>query len=50
MKPPSSVVNTWSASGDAIPDALDRVRRLAGEPWVVLPSQSALDELLAGVL
>lgn len=37
-------------TGDAIPDAFDRVRRLAGEPRVVLPSQSALDELLAGVL
>lgn len=37
-------------TGDAIADAFDRVRRLAGEPRVVLPSQSALDELLAAVL
>ena len=37
-------------TGGAIGDAFNRVRRLAGEPRVVLPSQSALDELLAGVL
>ncbi len=37
-------------TGRAIGDAFDRVRRLAGEPRVVLPSQSALDELLGGVL
>jgi flavorubredoxin len=34
-------------TGPSITDAFDRVRRLAGEPRVVLPSQSALDELLA---
>lgn len=35
-------------TGSAIHDAFDRVRSLAGQPRVVLPGQSALDELLAG--
>jgi flavorubredoxin len=37
-------------TGGAITDAFNRIRRMAGEPRVVLPGQSALDELLAGVL
>lgn len=34
-------------TGAAIPDAFDRVRRLAGQPRVLPDSQSALDQLLA---
>jgi flavorubredoxin len=36
--------------GDAIHDAFDRVRTLAGEPRIAPPGQEALDEILAGVL
>jgi flavorubredoxin len=35
--------------GDAIHDAFDRVRTLAGEPRIAPPSQPALDELLATI-
>jgi flavorubredoxin len=34
-------------TGDAIPDAFDRVRALAGQPRRMGPDQSVLDELLA---
>jgi flavorubredoxin len=34
-------------TGSAIPDAFDRIRRLAGQPRHVPASQSALDQLLA---
>jgi flavorubredoxin len=34
-------------SGDAIDDAFDRVRAMAGAPRVMPPGQSALDELIA---
>jgi flavorubredoxin len=36
-------------TGPAITDAFARVRELAGQPRIVPPSQSALDELLAAV-
>lgn len=36
-------------TGTAIPDAFDRLRKLAGRPRVVPGSQSALDEMLAGL-
>ena len=36
--------------GDAITDAFDRVRRLAGAPRLMGPGQDLLDELIAGVL
>ena len=35
--------------GDAIHDAFDRVRSLAGEPIIAPPGQAALDEILAEV-
>ena len=35
--------------GDAIHDAFDRVRSLAGEPIIAPPGQAALDEILAAV-
>ena len=37
-------------TGDAIHDAFDRVRSLAGQPRVAPPGQAALDELLAATL
>lgn len=37
-------------TGDAITDAFDRVRRLAGAPRLMGPGQDLLDELIAGVL
>jgi flavorubredoxin len=37
-------------SGDAIPDAFDRVRAMAGEPIAVPPGQPLLDELVAAAL
>ena len=36
--------------GTAIHDAFDRVRSLAGEPRIMPPDQSALDEILAAVV
>ena len=36
--------------GDAIHDAFDRVRTLAGEPIIAPPGQAALDEILAGAI
>lgn len=36
--------------GDAIHDAFDRVRTLAGEPRLAPPGQAALDEILANVI
>jgi flavorubredoxin len=49
---PSAVASAHGPilTGASIPDAFDRVRALAGQPRVVLPSQSALDELLAPVV
>lgn len=48
---PSAVASAHGPilTGPAIHDAFDRVRSLAGQPRVVPPSQSALDELLAHV-
>jgi hypothetical protein len=37
-------------SGDAIADAFERVRALAGEPIVAPPGQPLLDELVAAAL
>ncbi|MET0143306.1 MAG: MBL fold metallo-hydrolase [Ilumatobacteraceae bacterium] len=36
--------------GDAIHDAFDRVRTLAGAPIIAPPGQTALDEILAGII
>jgi hypothetical protein len=36
--------------GDAIPDAFERIRRLAGAPRVQPPGQALLDEILAGMV
>jgi flavorubredoxin len=36
--------------GGQIHDAFDRVRSMAGQPRLVAPGQSALDELIAGVI
>jgi flavorubredoxin len=36
--------------GDAIHDAFDQVRTLAGEPIIAPPGQEALDQMLAGVI
>lgn len=36
--------------GDAIPDAFDRVRAMAGQPIVPTPGQELLDEMVASVL
>ena len=36
--------------GNAIHDAFDRVRALAGEPIIAPPGQQALDEILAGAI
>jgi flavorubredoxin len=37
-------------TGDAIHDAFDRVRSLAGRPRIMPPGQELLDEILAGVV
>ena len=36
--------------GDAIHDAFDRVRTLAGKPIIAPPGQDALDAILAGII
>jgi hypothetical protein len=37
-------------TGDAIGDAVDRVRAMAAAPRVMPPGQSALDELIAATV
>ena len=37
-------------TGDAIHDAFDRVRALAGQPIIPAPARRLLDEIIAGML